>query len=492
MPMPFLSRPATASRKVLLILFGTLFTLGSGLIAWRHNGRVKDLRHEAFARLGGITGTLGAQFDGGRVTRLLGKYDSRGMLISNMQDAWYYVLHNDLQKAAAANGLEEPLRLVAYDRAHNELIIVATSGERPALRDAFAPPSAAAMTAYLRADRIDPERGVWGGEVAAFDVVRDRRGRVTALVHASEPLAGLLATARARLWRDIGLAAALLTLIGAFLLRSVGRIVEREEAAHGRLKKRHEGITDSIAYAGKIQGALVPDARVYAEMFPDHFVLNRPKDTVSGDFHWYHRIGEDACFVAAAVCTGHGLPGAMMAAIGCSLLNEIVAMHPHKDPAELLTLLNVRMVSTLHQSGRRMGAGDGMDVALCRIDRKKHELLFAGAFRPLYWMHDGQLSVINGDRKPVGGSQHGDHRTFTVHRVAYHEGDRIYLFSDGYVDQFGGPERKRFMSARFNQMLAENQHLPMAMQADLLERAFLDWKGGNEQVDDVCVLGIAG
>ena len=486
-----LSRPTTASRKVLLIVFGTLLVVGAGLITWRQNGRVKDLKNGALDRLGGITGTLGAQLDGGRITRLLAKYDSRGMLMSNTQDAWYYVLHNNLRKAAEANDLEAPLQVLAYNTANKELIRVATSAERPALRDVYVHPSSGAMMAYLTSDRFDPERGVWSNELATFDPVRDKRGRVVALVHASEPLRGIMDTAKARLWRDIGLASVLLTVIAAFLLRSVGRIVEREEAAHGQLRKRHEGITDSIAYAGKIQGALVPDAGVYAEMFDDHFVLNRPKDTVSGDFHWYHRIGEDACFVAAADCTGHGLPGAMMAAIGCSLLNEIVSTHPHKDPAELLALLNERMVHTLHQSGRRMGAGDGMDVALCRIDRRKRELLFAGAFRPLYWMHEGQISVINGDRKPIGGSQHGDPRKYTVHRVASHSGDRIYLFSDGYVDQFGGPERKRFMSARFNQMLQENQHLPMAMQAEVLDRAFLDWKGVNEQVDDVCVLGIA-
>jgi serine phosphatase RsbU (regulator of sigma subunit) len=106
-------------------------------------------------------------------------------------------------------------------------------------------------------------------------------------------------------------------------------------------------------------------------------------------------------------------------------------------------------------------------------------------------MHDGQLTVINGDRQPIGGSQHGAERKFTVHRIAYHAGDHIYLFSDGYVDQFGGPERKKFMTARFNEMLISNHQLPMALQAELLERAFLEWKGDNEQVDDVCVLGIA-
>ena len=490
MPVPFLEIPKTTSRKVLFTLYGTLLVLSTALIAWLHAGQMRTLKAEAFAHLGGVTGTLGAQLDGGRVARLLERYDSRGMLINNTQDAWYYVLHESLVKTAKANGLQRPLHVVAFDEAKNELQIVVTSEDRPSLRDPFDRASTAAVIDYLRGDRIDAQSGVWGDEVATFDAVRDGRGKVVGVVHTSEPLSALVAVAKARLWRNIGVALVAFVIIGIFLVRSVGRMVEREEAARDHWQQRHEGITDSIAYAGKIQGALVPRAEQFREMFADHFVLNRPKDVVSGDFHWYHRLNEDECFVAAADCTGHGLPGAMMAAIGCSLLNELVVQHPHKDPAELLGILSERMVQALNQSGQRKGAGDGMDVALCRIDRKQRELLFAGAFRPLYWMHDGQLTVINGDRKPVGGSQHGDQRKFTVHRVAYHAGDRLYLFSDGYVDQFGGPERKKFMSARFNDMLTGSQHLPMAQQAEVLDRAFLDWKGDNEQVDDICVVGL--
>jgi serine phosphatase RsbU (regulator of sigma subunit) len=181
----------------------------------------------------------------------------------------------------------------------------------------------------------------------------------------------------------------------------------------------------------------------------------------------------------------------MLAAIGCSLLNEVVANHPQKDPAELLGILNTRLTTTLHQQGVSRGAGDGMDIALCRIDLQAREILFAGAMRPLYWLHQGQLTVINGDRKPIGGSQHELDRSFTCHRLAFTPGDRIYLFSDGYVDQFGGPDRKRFMSQRLHQLLADHRDLSMPQQAELLERAFDAWKGTEEQVDDVCMLGLA-
>lgn len=491
MPTRLFEAPKTTSRKVLFTLYGTLLVLSVALIAWLHNGQLKSLRSQAFARMGGVTGTLGAQLDGGRVARLLERYDSRGMLIASTQDAWYYVMHETLKKAAHANGLDAPIQVLAYDTGKSELQVVVTSSDPPMLREPFDSGASSEVVAYLRSDRVDAMQGVYGDVVATFDAVRNTRGRVVGVVYTSSPLSALDGIARGRLWRNIIACAVAFVIIGIFLVRSVGRMVEREEAARDHWRQRHEGITDSIAYAGKIQGALVPRAEQFHEMFADHFVLNRPKDVVSGDFHWYHRLSEDTCLVAAADCTGHGLPGAMMAAIGCSLLNELVTRHPHKDPAELLGLLSERMVGALNQSGQRMGAGDGMDVALCRIDRRAREILFAGAFRPLYWMHDGQLTVINGDRKPVGGSQHGDQRKFTVHRVAYHPGDRLYLFSDGYVDQFGGPERKKFMSARFNEMLASNQHLPMREQAAVLDRAFLEWKGSNEQVDDICVVGLA-
>ena len=248
---------------------------------------------------------------------------------------------------------------------------------------------------------------------------------------------------------------------------------------------------DSITYAGKIQRSLVPPPSAYAALFDASFIIDRPKDLVSGDFHWCYSIGKDECFVATGDATGHGLPGAMMAAIGCSLLNELVPANADRDPAELLTMINTRLVATLHQHGRKKGGGDGMDIALCRIDRHQQEILFAGAFRPLYWLHNGQITVINGDRKPIGGAHQEPDRKYTCHKLAYSPGDRIYLFSDGYVDQFGGPERKRFMTSRLHELLNANPHVPMPEQAQLLERAFLEWKGEEEQVDDVCLLGLA-
>lgn len=487
-----LKNPASStSRKVLFALYGAMLVLSAGLIAWQHNGQRKALQHEAFSRLGGITGTLAAQLEGGRVRTLLEKYDSRGMIITNTQDAYYYVLHEALRKSAEANGLEQPLLLVVNDTLKKELQVVVTSDERPAFREPYTGAGARAMIEQLSSDRSEGTRTKDAGALATFDPLQDHQGRTTALIAVTQPLVDLEAVASAKLWRNVIIALVAFVVLGLLLFRSVGRWVRDEEQQRADWQQRHEGVTDSIAYAGKIQSALIPRPERYRELFDDFFVLNRPKDVVSGDFHWVHRVDEHVCFVAQADCTGHGLPGAMMAAIGCSVLNELVAQYPTSDPAELLALLSQRMVIALQQNGQKKGAGDGMDIGLCRIDRRERELLFAGAYRPLYWMHDGQLTVINGDRQPIGGSHHDPDRKFTVHRVAYHTGDRIYLFSDGYVDQFGGPERRKFMATRLNALLMDHRDLPMAMQAERLEQAFLDWKGPLEQVDDVCMLGIA-
>lgn len=485
MRIPFKS----TKHKVLLAVYSALFALCLAVIVIVHRGERSAQQAQGAAQLQSIASTLSEQMVPGHLRSLLERYDGRGMVMKNTQDAWYFVLHERLRKAATKNGLQQPVEVVVYDRLKQELQTIVTSAETPRFRQPWDGDHRAFMAIYGTAGHtlIGPKEH---REMIAYDTVLDGNGNVLGMV-VSRAVVRPVVASMASLIRSIGLALLLFGAVGFLLFRYVGRWLKVDEESQQKLKERHEDITDSIAYAGKIQRSLVPSALIYDQLFADSFVIDRPKDVVSGDFHWVYRLDADTVFVAAADCTGHGLPGAMMAAIGCSLLNEIVSMHADKDPAEILAILHTRMVATLHQQGKQRGAGDGMDVALCRVDRKHHELLFAGAYRPLYWLHQGQLSVINGDRRPVGGGHQGNERRFTAHRLAYSPGDRIYLFSDGYVDQFGGPDRKRFMTTRLHELIAQHQHLPLKEQAVVLERAFLDWKGSGEQVDDVCMLGLA-
>ncbi|MCB0765377.1 MAG: PP2C family protein-serine/threonine phosphatase [Flavobacteriales bacterium] len=478
------------TRKVVSTIYGTLLLLCIGVIAIVHIAGRKAEMEKGTTRLNGITAGLAAQLNADHVQLVLDRYDGRGMLIKNTQDAWYYVLSDQLRKAAEHNGISGPIRVLTYDSLKQELQIAVSSTQVPEFRMPCTDAAPVITRTYGHTGHAEVRIGE-EETLLSHAALRNASGALVGTVVATMPVNEVLGGATSAMWRNIGVALLLFAIVGAGLITAIRRWLERAERASRDLQQRHAGIADSIAYAGKIQRALVPSPEVYNELFESSFVIDRPKDMVSGDFHWYQRIDEDTCFVAAADCTGHGLPGAMLAAIGCSLLNEIVPRQSNSDPAELLGQLNTRLITTLHQQGVARGAGDGMDVALCRIDRKAREILFAGAFRPLFWLHEGQLTVINGDRKPIGGSQHELDRRFTVHRLAYSPGDRIYLFSDGYVDQFGGPERKRFMSARLQDLLGGSRALTMGEQAELLERAFTEWKGSEEQVDDVCVLGLA-
>lgn len=485
----FLKRPQLSPlHKVLLAMFGTLFLSCAGLIGWQHYEQRQELYRETADQLSNITALLAAQTDGDNIAMLVQKYREPGLIIRNTQDAWYYVAQRSLARVAEANRLTAPVRILAYDTARKQVQVIVTSDPMPEYRAPFQEP-----TGLVEAMLIPGRAHRTGGEsehLSSAAPLIDRHGEISGIVLAQRPKAEIEEAARAGLWRNLTIMLAVFALAALVLFRSAVKWIKQAEADRVELARKHAGITDSIAYAGKIQNALIPSPEVFGELFEHFFVLNRPKDTVSGDFHWYHRAGENVCWVATADCTGHGLPGAMMAAIGCSILNDVVQQNPDADPASILSQLSERLTRTMHQSGQRKGAGDGMDIALCRIDRDQREVLFAGAYRPMYWVHGGELNIINGDRKPIGGNHHDAERKFSTHRIVYAAGDRIYLFSDGYADQFGGPERKKFMIARFNRMLLEHQGLDMRAQKERFDETFTDWKGPEEQVDDVCVLGL--
>jgi serine phosphatase RsbU (regulator of sigma subunit)/DNA-binding response OmpR family regulator len=257
-----------------------------------------------------------------------------------------------------------------------------------------------------------------------------------------------------------------------------------------QLERRNLEITDSMRYAKMIQQALLSDLSTFRTEFADSFVLWMPKDIVSGDFYWYHSVG-DLSYVAAVDCTGHGVPGALMSAIGHQLLDRIMHSGDFVEPAEVLQELDNSIVQALRQEqGYRVQ--DGMDVALCRIDRKNCAVTFAGAFRPLFHYSGGQIHEISGTRAAIGASLVSrKFKQFQQQQVNCRKGDVLYLTSDGYDSQFGGEGGKKLMKNRFKQILLQVGALPIAEQKQRLKDEFHRWRGEEEQVDDVLIIGIA-
>jgi serine phosphatase RsbU (regulator of sigma subunit) len=250
--------------------------------------------------------------------------------------------------------------------------------------------------------------------------------------------------------------------------------------------QKNKDITDSINYARKIQNAILPKPELTDAMFGDYFILYKPKDIVSGDFYWAATKGTKK-IIAAVDCTGHGVPGAFMSMVGSSLLNEIVNEKSVTDSAEILNRLRDRLMVVLQQTGAEGGNRDGMDIALCVTEGNK--LRFSGANNSLYMIANGQLQEYKGEKQPIG-IHAGHQKPFGFHDLELNKNDSIYIFSDGFADQFGGADGKKFMYKRLQKTILEIQHMDMKTQGNFLEKVYNDWKGETEQVDDVLIIGI--
>lgn len=287
-----------------------------------------------------------------------------------------------------------------------------------------------------------------------------------------------------------GFAIILLLVIGfAFMLvkslREKQRAAIKLELAYSQIEEKNKHITDSINYAKRIQEAMLKDEDHTSEHLPPHFILFIPKDIVSGDFYWATEK-DDYLYLAAADCTGHGVPGAFLTLLGTSFLNEITASDKIHTPAEILNLLREKIVKELSNNGLNK---DGMDISMIRLNLKTKEALWAGAYNALWILRKEhfQLEEIIADKQPVGYID--NMRSFTDNSVSFNEGDQFYLFTDGLADQFGGPKGKKMKYKKVQETLLSIRNLSPENQKNELFRSFENWKGNLEQVDDILFIG---
>jgi serine phosphatase RsbU (regulator of sigma subunit) len=300
----------------------------------------------------------------------------------------------------------------------------------------------------------------------------------------------------------------LMVFVSDYISRAI-EIVRAEEKERGHQKlllEQAQAITDSVIYARRIQKTVLPSKAWMDGILTEYFVIYKPKDILSGDFYWVRRR-EGYKMILVADCTGHGVPGAMMSMLGVTLLNELIRTIGVKEPAEMLEYLRGKVKDILSQEESGAEQREGMEMSLILIDPAKKELHFAGANRPLFLFRekgketdpalvpdpfpeegDHALYILQGDRQPLG--VYWEETPFTNYVTGLQEGDCLYMFSDGFVDQFGGERRRKFKMRNFKNLLLSVQAEPMARQMELLDAAFENWKGKNEQIDDVTLFGL--
>ena len=255
------------------------------------------------------------------------------------------------------------------------------------------------------------------------------------------------------------------------------------------IQNKNRKINDSINYAKRIQNAILPETSIINKVLPDSFILYKPRDVVSGDFPWFVQMN-DNIFLAAVDCTGHGVPGALLSLIGYFLLNDIIRSQKVTDPGKILDLLDQGVTETLRQDQDDSATKDGMDIALCKINTKTKTVEYAGAHRPLYVMKNGVMEEVKGDKFPIGGGMSKNQTNFNSTKLVLDTGDSIYFSSDGYPDQFGGPDVRKFGSKRVRELIESIHHLPASESYKLFDQEWETWRGSQKQTDDVLLIGV--
>ena len=260
------------------------------------------------------------------------------------------------------------------------------------------------------------------------------------------------------------------------------------DSQRAKLEELYTDVTDSIRYAKRLQDSILPPERILKKYFPSSFVLFKPKDIVSGDFYWISKYKSELMF-ASVDCTGHGVPGAFMSLVGANGLNSAVNEHKLADPGKILDDLNKYASESLNKGDDENAVRDGMDITLCCLNKKEMKLRFAGAYNPLYLIRDKELEIIKTDKFAIGSFKPGE-KNFNTYEIDVKKGDKIYVFSDGYPDQFGGLKGKKFMYKQFKETLLTTVNESMETQKLLLDQKIEAWRGTYEQVDDIVVFGV--
>jgi PAS domain S-box-containing protein len=289
--------------------------------------------------------------------------------------------------------------------------------------------------------------------------------------------------------------------ISARDIRERLKLQEKIRVQNAIIEQKNKDLIDSITYAKNIQAAILPSTTAMHKSFPDMFVLFIPKDIVSGDFYWYASLKTSADtpyaadktaidVIAAVDCTGHGVPGAFMSLVGHTLLNQTMSAPEVNTPADVIGYMHNALVNTLNKKKDEIVINDGMDMSVCAIDRAHMKAVYSGANHVMYHIRKGVLNEIKGDKQAIGIQSIESFKPYTNNVVELEKGDTMYLHSDGFEDQFGGEKGKKYRSAHLRDFLISIQPETMEKQRELLHNEFVTWKGKNEQVDDVLIIGI--
>lgn len=489
-------RNLKASQKIIFTVLTGLCIMSTYFVVSTYFSFLQEAEASELRRLESIANTVAYHIDGDKHEIICDTYTEIGQLTSTTSDSNYYSIWKVLRNAQEVNKIETELATLTLND-DGTMDYIMCSLDSPYVRDPYDDQDVQEFFDYYETGGVihqyTDEFGVW---LTAISPVKNSKGEVVAIVEVDTLFDTFITEARTKLLRNLLISLAIFLLIGFIIFRLVKQVTKAEEEAKRKIEESSEIITqknkdilDSINYARRIQSAILAPREEIFSVFKDAFILYKPKDIVSGDFYYFSNV-EGHGLIAAADCTGHGVPGALMSMIGNDLLNHVTRERKITNPAEVLDSLHKGITHVLKQDGKHGETRDGMDIALLSFDlNDSSKIQFAGAYRSLCIVRNGELTDYKANKFPIGNASM-ERGNFTNNIIDVQKGDMCYLFTDGYADQFGGDQGKKFMVKKFHKLLIENSNLPVAQQEKNLDTAIVNWMGDHEQIDDILVIGI--
>jgi serine phosphatase RsbU (regulator of sigma subunit) len=483
------------SQKIVLTVFTGLLVLSTYFVVSTYISFLDEAEKSALKRLEAIANTIAFQIDGDKHEIIANRYSEPGQLTSNTEDSLYYELWKPLNHAHIANNLESEIATLILNE-DMTMDYIMNSLDSPYVRDPYEDYDQEFLDFYETGGVIHQYTDEFGTWLTALSPIKNSKGDVVGMVEVDAMFDVFIAEAHAKLFRNLLITFGIFLLIGWVILRLVRQIAKADEEAKRKIEESNQIITqknkdilDSINYARRIQSAILAPREEIFNVFKDAFILYKPKDIVSGDFYYFSNVDGHG-LIAAADCTGHGVPGALMSMIGNDLLNHITRERKVTKPSEVLDLLHKGITNVLKQDGRSGETRDGMDIALLSFNQKDStKIQYAGAYRSLCIVRNGEMIDYKADKFPIGNASM-ERSGFTNNEIEVQKGDMCYVFTDGYADQFGGDQGKKFMVKKFHKLLIEYSTLPVDDQERFLDSAIEAWRGDHEQIDDILVIGI--
>ena len=490
------------SKRILVAVFFSLAIIMTYFSVSSYLAFLKNTEEHLLDKLELLANTLAISIDGQEHEALVQRFHSKDAITSNTQDSIYQKYQALLAEAARNNMINTDIYTLVFSPQDSAFNFVVTSAEKPYYMHLYEQFPKGLLDKWQEGARLgqyQSENGTW---LSAFTPIKNAQGQTVAVIEVDRRFDEFRDIAFNYLIKDLGISLLIFLAVAGVLYSFLRLVIKNEEASKQELeeslaliKQKNKNIKDSINYAKRIQDALIPDANQLKSHFPESYVFFRGKDVVSGDFPWMLSLStRNEVLVASVDCTGHGVPGALLSIIGYFLLNDIIQSKGIIEPGEILNELHRSIVNTLSQDSEASQTHDGMDVALMKVNTQTLEVQFAGAHRPLFHLRPSVgLEEIKGERLPIGGTQYQKRKKeihFNTHTIQAQPGDSFHFFSDGFPDQIGGPNGKRFMNKNLKSLLVKHKHDSMGHIGQTLQTAFEDWKGQESQLDDVLIIGI--